>query len=105
MSQFVALSVDVAVGTLAYTHIILAICSDIGLVHYRLRQETVTRNSFQSFIYEAVQELAELIPNSEKCTLVFDRARSHLSITVLPKHAEQFSTRNATPLLIFWERL
>ena len=63
----------------------LAISPSLGVVHHDLRQITTTRLTFQGFINQLINILSPLLPQNERCVIVYDGARVHLNITV-PEH-------------------
>ena len=57
----------------------------MSLVHHVIEQRTVTRATFQAFINELVVILAPRVPINEEVFIIFDNARPHLNVVVLPE--------------------
>lgn len=69
----------------------------LGVVHHHLGQITVTRETFQRFLNELIEAAAVLIPDNERCIIIFDGARPHLRMAVPEDHAHRFQLRILPP--------
>ena len=77
-------------------NIILAINQEMSLMHLQLGQFIVTRNVFQNFIMEPVNQGSELFPGEGHIHMVYDGAPPHLN-TVPEPHEERFTLRMLPP--------
>lgn len=66
------------------------------MVHYHLRQVTVTRVTFQEYLNALISKAANMLPQ-EHCTIVYDGARPHLRMDVPEAFANRFSLRILPP--------
>jgi len=62
--------------------IILAINQELGVVHHQLGQFTVTREVFQEFATQLIDQAVNMFPAGEIIHIVYDGARPHLNIVV-----------------------
>ena len=69
----------------------------MGFVHRQLGQFTVTRNVFQNFIMELVNQASELLPGEDHIHIIYDGARPHLNIVVPEPYEERFTLTMLQP--------
>ena len=77
--------------------LILAISPSLGVIHYSLRQLTVTRATFQAYLNELIAKAANMLPPEEHCTIVYDGARPHLRMDVPEAFVNRFELRILPP--------
>ncbi len=70
--------------------VILAINQEMGLVHHRLGQFTVTRDVFQDFVNNLIAQTVDLFPGEDTIHIVYDGARPHLNIAIPEQHHGRF---------------
>ena len=77
--------------------LILAISPSLGVIHYSLRQLTVTRVIFQEYLNALITKAANMLPPEEHCTIVYDGARPHLRMNVPEAFTNRFALRILPP--------
>lgn len=75
----------------------LAISPTLGLLHSRLRVETITKERFQEFLNGLVEVACQHFNPEEKITIVFDNARPHSGATVPAQYAHRVELRHLPP--------
>uniref|UniRef100_A0A8C4NGT2 Tc1-like transposase DDE domain-containing protein n=1 Tax=Eptatretus burgeri TaxID=7764 RepID=A0A8C4NGT2_EPTBU len=65
-------------------NITFAVCAEVGLVHYQIAFETVTRQSFEGFLANTARECANVFPAGEPVFLIYDNARPHVQAQLPP---------------------
>ena len=60
----------------------LAISPEIGLLHYRIKQERVTSSTFQEFFEELLRQVHMTWPPDEPVYVIMDNARPHKRVSV-----------------------
>lgn len=73
-------------------NVIIAICSEIGVVHYSVSQETLDHQKYQKFMDDLVRIAAPMF--NEPVHIIHDNARPHLRTAIDGVHADQFSIRS-----------
>ena len=69
----------------------------MDLVHHQLGQFTVTRNVFQNFFTELVNQASKLFPGENHIYIIYDGARPHLNIVIPEPYEERFILRMLPP--------
>ena len=82
-------------------NVILAINQKMGLVHHQLGQFTVTRNMFQNFITELVNQASKLFPGKDHFHIVYDGVQQHLNIVVSKPYEEHLTLCMPPPYSLF----
>ena len=77
--------------------LMLAISPSLGVIHCCLRQQTITRVTFQEYLNELIAKAANMLTEEERCTIVFDGARPHLRMAVPDAFASRFALRILPP--------
>ena len=81
---------------MANINLIMAINADLGLVHFDVRQQTITHSRYQEFIDHLVNvEAATRFQGT--IHIVHDGARPHLNTTAPQQHAHRVSIRTLPP--------
>lgn len=79
----------------ANINIIIAISSEVGLVHFDIEQSTLTHDRYQNFVNQLVAIAAERIEG--ETTIVHDGARPHLNTIVPNDFQHRFNIRTLPP--------
>ena len=56
-----------------------AISAEVGLIHHQISFETVSRERFEGFLADTVQECDDLFPGDEAIYFIYDNARPHVN--------------------------
>ena len=59
-------------------NVTFAVSSEIGLVHHAIASETVTRDTFETFLAATARECENIFPPNEDVFLICDNARPHV---------------------------
>jgi transposase len=62
----------------------LATSNEIGLVHHTINMDTVTRDTFETFIRQTADIALQMFPQNEQIYFVYDNARPHVNAQLPP---------------------